>query len=499
MSAAVTGPPTTSTRWRGPDPRTVALQGAWLVPPVTSVLLSGLATGGHLGARAAITLAAIGVTFVVRMLVGLVRWSRTRYRVTPDAFQVRSGIFVLRSRAVPLDRIRSVDLTANPLHRLLGLAVVRVGTAASTDGRTELRVDALSRAAATELRDSLLAGAGTVADEPTVSTLDPRWVRYAPLTFWALGGVFVAVASAYRILDAVGVEPWRVGVVRRAFEEFGSSALWLTVPLLVLAVVLVGGAGAAVLYAENWWHYRLDQLDGGMLRVRRGLLTTRSVSIERRQLRGVVLREPLLLRAGGGARVNAVAGGLGDEDENRRRSAVLPPAPRAEALRVVDRLAGGAVFDQALTRHPRVALRRRVLRGLALVVLPVTVALTVLGVLLTGVLLYCAAAFLVLAAPATCWLARDAYRNLGHGVDDRHLLLRSGTFSRDSVALRRDAVLAWTFSSSPFGRRAGVVTATAAVAAGEQGYRIPDIAVDRAVPFADAAAPGILTEFLTHA
>ncbi|MCZ0992476.1 hypothetical protein O1L44_04150 [Streptomyces noursei] len=41
------------------------------------------------------------------------------------------------------------------------------------------------------------------------------------------------------------------------------------------------------------------------------------MTIERARLRGVVLREPLLLRAGGGALVRAVASGLG----NGRRTA----------------------------------------------------------------------------------------------------------------------------------------------------------------------------------
>ncbi|MEV0379409.1 hypothetical protein [Nonomuraea sp. NPDC050643] len=65
-------------------------------------------------------------------------------------------------------------------------------------------------------------------------------------------------------------------------------------------------------------------------------------------------------------------------------------------------------------------------------------------------------------------------------------------------ALRRAGVVAWTFGSSPFGRRAGVVTLTAAVAAGEQGCRIPDLAEDEAPALAEAAAPRILTEFLSR-
>jgi putative membrane protein len=495
----VLNPSVTEAAWRAPDPRTIAVRCAWLAAPAGSAAFTALATGGRFDLRAWITLGAIAVTFVVITLIGLVRWRRTSYRVTPEFFELRSGVLTRRFRSVPLRRIRNIDLTANPLHRLVGLTVVRIGTAGSTGGRDELRLEALSKDAAEGLRRELLWHTGPPREEPTLSTMDMRWVRYAPLTFWAFGGVFVAAGTVYRILNDVGIELWRVGFVRRAFEAFGASALWLTIPLVLLAIAVLGGVGATALFVENWWHFRLEWSETGTLRVRRGLLTTRSVSIERRQLRGVLLREPLMLRWGGGAKAAAVAGGLGDDDENRRRSALLPPAPRAEALRVVGGVAGRPVFDRALNPHPPVARRRRVLRGMSLVVLPVTVLTAVAGVLLTPVLLYCALGFLLVASPIAVLLGLDAYRNLGHALDDEFLLARSGTFSRDSLALRRDSVVAWSFSSSPFARKAGVLTLTAAVAAGEQGYRIPDLGAGYAAGFADEAAPGILTEFLEPA
>ncbi|WP_435861893.1 PH domain-containing protein [Streptomyces sparsogenes] len=513
VSGADAGRDGTDVPWRALDPRTIAVHCGWMAAPLASLALTALATGGHLGDRAWITLAVIAASFACVTVAGLIGWSRTRYRVTADSFELRSGLFVRRLRAIPLHRVRNVDLSANPVQRLFGLVVLRAGTTGATGGRDGLTLEALTRPAAERLRAELLAraGGGDAADEPVLATGDPRWLRYAPLTFWVFGGVFAAVGAVWRVLDDLGVQPWHIGIVRRAFEQFGHSALWLTVPLALLAVTAVGSVGALAVYAENWWRYRLEWADAGTLRVRRGLLTTRSVSIERARLRGAVLREPMLLRAAGGATVRAVAGGLGDSEENRARSTVLPPAPRAEALRVLAGVlappgvapVGEALFDRPeLVRHPRAALRRRFARGMGWVVAPVTAALVVLGALLSlPVLLYCAGGFLLLATPVAYALARDAYRALGHGLPDGpdgHLLIRSGTFSRDTVALVRTAVLAWTFTDTPMARRAGVTTATAAVAAGEDGYRIPDMAAGEAAAFAHAATPGILDEFLAR-
>ncbi|MFI0259218.1 PH domain-containing protein [Streptomyces sp. NPDC017056] len=492
--------PGTARHWRRLDRRTLLVHCGWLAAPLGSFALTALATGGRIEAGAWITLAAIAGSFAVLTVIGLVRWARTDYRLTDDAFEVRSGVLTRRLRSVPLHRIRTVDLTASPLHRLLGVTVLRAGTAGSSQGGGELSLEALATADAERLRSALLARAGARAadEDPVVSRINWRWLRYAPLTFWVIGGVFAAAGGVYRVLDGAGIEPWKLGIVRDAFDEFGASALWVTVPLALLAVIALGTVGALALYVEGWWNFRLEWTDARTLRVRRGLFTTRSVTIERGRLRGVTLREPLLLRAGGGATVRAVAGGLGNREENRKRSVLLPPAPRTEAVRTASGTLRADFPTAGLRAHPKAALRRRRTRGLLFVTLPGTLVLAVLGVLLTPVLLHCAWAFALVSMPVVLWLAGDAYRSLGHGVHGRYLVMRSGTFSRETVVLQREAVAAWTFSSTPFSRRSGLVTLTAAVAAGEDGYHVRDLPAAGAPALAAAAAPGILEEFLGH-
>ncbi|MEU7278148.1 PH domain-containing protein [Streptomyces sp. NPDC045431] len=486
---------------RRPAARTLLVRCGWLAPPLGSLALTVLVTGGSVPVGARITLAALAVSFAAVTTAGLVRWSRTRYRLTAEAFTLHSGVFSRRRRTIPLHRIRNVDLTATPLHRLLGLSVVRAATTAADGEQGGITLDAVTVREAHRLKAALLAQADPrdVTGDPVLSRIDWRWLRYAPLTFWVFGGVGVAVGTAYRILDGIGVDPWRTALVRNLFAEFGHRALWLTVPAALAVVTALGSLGALAVYAENWWGYSAAWTDADTLTVRRGLLTTRSVALERSRLHGVLLREPLLLRAAGGASAAAVAGGLGDEEAAQARGVLLPPAPRAEALRVVAgalRAPSRLVDSVPLTPHPRAALRRRMSRGLLLAVLPATLVLLVLGALLTPVLLHAAWVYALVATAVTALLARDAYASLGHALHGSHLLIRSGTFSRDTLALDRSALVAWTFTTSPFGRRAGLVTLTAAVAAGAHGYHVRDVAADDAVALAAAARPGILEEFL---
>ncbi|MEU8583939.1 PH domain-containing protein [Streptomyces abikoensis] len=462
---------------------------AWLVPLVTGVLV------------------APAVAYAVVMPA---RRCRTHgWELGETALYAVSGWYGRRRRIVPLARVESVALRRGPLLRRYGLAVVVVGMGPDTDA---VRITGVPEAEARRLRDGMEAAISR--REAAVSRAEDGrgaeilavgragWLRYAPLTFWVWGGVLVAAGTAWRILNALGVKPWRIGIVRRLWAGCGAGAPWLAALLGLVAVTLLGVAGALAVHAATWWRYRLERTPAGGLDVRRGLFATSVVSIEADRLCGVALREPLLLRAGGGASVRAVAGGLGDRERNRKRSVVLPPAPRAEALQVCAEVLGtpgtdGVLEAEALRTAPRVALRRRLVWALGWGVLPVALALVVLGWLLAlPVLLWCAAGWVAVASPVVCALARDAYRALGYAVRGRHLVVRSGTFERETVALDRSSVQGWTFTDTPFAIRADVVTVTAIVAAGEGGYRIRDMSTGEAVQFAEYAAPGIVREFL---
>jgi putative membrane protein len=72
-----------------------------------------------------------------------------------------SGVLFKRRRSLALERIRSVDLAANPLERMFGLAKVEVGTgetgsgSGSTNEQT-LTPDSVHRTEADRLRAELL-------------------------------------------------------------------------------------------------------------------------------------------------------------------------------------------------------------------------------------------------------------------------------------------------------------------------------------------------------
>ncbi|MGW7464700.1 PH domain-containing protein [Streptomyces xantholiticus] len=490
--------------WRRLDGRTVlvtALVMAGVAGGAGLPALVGLADGMPLLKAAAWVLA--GAALLIGAVTGadLVRWQRTRYHIGPERAELHTGLLLVKRRSLARERIRTVDLTANLLLRVLGLVKVRIGTGEHGGGESTLELDAVTRAEGERLRLELLARVqpreAVTHPDGTLAVLDPAWIRYAPFSFVAplLGGA--AAGAVMQVSEWFGAQAAVIDWVWERFKD--TSIVWMIV-VPAAAALVTGVFGALGLWVEMWWNYRLEREPGGTLRVRRGLFTTRSISIEERRLRGVDLIEPLGLRLFGAARLDAVATGLvhNDKDTSADANVLLPVVPRALAEQVAAQVLRETASPSAsslLTPHPPAARGRRLRWALGAALLPVAV-LALLGMLLTPVLLWIAVGCGVVGVPVAVLLALDAYRALGHAIAGDYLLTRSGTVRRSTVALQRAGVIGWTVRRSVFQRRAGLITLTATTAAGGGAYGVYDAAEGEGLEFASEAVPGLLDPFL---
>jgi putative membrane protein len=505
--------PPEETAWRRLNPRMLLIYPVQELPRALPALFGLLVAGSSRGNGQLWSF--LGVVIVIGL--GVMRWVTTSYRITPDQVQVRRGLLRRQVLTVPRDRVRTVDVTAHALHRLLGLARVNVGTGQSDREReTGIRLDGLSAAEAAGLRDELLhrAGSGaparagtapgaaaTTVAPPTAELerelvrLDPAWIRYGPFTLSGVVTLGLLAGFLSQVVNEAHVDPSRFGLVRTVADQLAGAGLWLAI-LEVVAVAMVVVALASTLgYVLAFWGFRLVRHSGGTLQVTRGLVTMRATTIEERRLRGVEVSEPLLLRAVGGARCIAIATGLRvGRGAERGGSLLLPPAPRAEAQRVA-----AAVLDRRepvtapLRAHGPAARRRRSTRAL-----PVCALLAAATAALwwwAGLPAWVFVASLALL-PLGALAAADRYRNLGHEVLEHDLVSASGSLLRRRNVLARDGIIGWNLRQSFFQRRAGLVTLTATTAAGRQAYHVQDVTAAEALRVAGEALPGLLTPFL---
>lgn len=447
------------------------------------------------------------VAILAPLVLGAIPWLTTHYRLTDAQIQVRSGLLNKKTSTAPLERVRSVDLEASLLHRVLGLQKVEVGTGVDDD---RITLDALAAADAHALRTTLLrrravqpsaehapdADAAEVGPDlpplpqpaPTLlARIDWSWLRFAPFSLARLVILAGAVGVFSQFADELPI--WN--------EETATSAWqWIT-QFAVVAVVLVLFVGALTGwvvvavggYVVQWWNFLLVR-EHGSLHLTHGLFTTRSITVEEAKVRGVELSEPALLRIVGGAELSTLATGVEDGVTQ-----VLPPCPRGVAVGV-----GRAVLedDGPLTRplveHGPRARRRawfRHLRGALVVVVLAGVAAWWFDVSWVWV-----AAFAVVALVGAALVGEASYRHLGHALTDRHLVAGSGDLARIRTVLETDGIIGWVLAQTWWQRRIGLADLTATTAAGHERVLVKDVRLDVAVALADRATPGLLTPFV---
>jgi putative membrane protein len=501
--AAGTGLVDTGPGWRWLSPRSLIVRPVTdlirLLPVLLGVLFFGSSRGsGHYW----------GFSFaVVAIVTSMVRYCTTRYRITDERIYLRRGLLNQKVLSVPRERIRSVDLSAHVIYRVLGLRKVMVGTGRNDRREGEsLHLDALLLPDAEALRATLLtgpalatvpaapglpaaAGGPAVVSGPAdreLARLSPSWVRFAPLTLTGLVIVGVVIGSGTQVIDATHIDVTAIGPVHRLAIRFGGLAPMQQVldgALVVLALlVLLSVAG----YIALFWNFRIVSQGSGALRVSRGLLSTRTTTIDTRRLRG----------AAGGARCLAITTGLRvGRGAERGGSLLLPPAPRRVATEVAAAVLGvpADLLTGALVAHGPAARRRRYVRA-------VSVAAVVIAGLLTLWLTGHAPAWTgwgsLVLLPLAAALAADRYRSLGHRLAGDWLVTRTGSLVRRRSVLSTDGIIGWQIHQSWFQRRQGLVSLTATTAAGRQHYVAHDIPAGPALAVTAAATTDLMTPFL---
>lgn len=445
------------------------------LPLVIGSLVLGSATGNPWWVALAL---ALTVAF------GVLRWFITSYRIAPDELQLRSGVLQRKVLSLPRNRVRSVSTDARLLHRILGLTVLRVSTGQEARGDSDFTLDAVVAEQVPRLRAILLADSLAVPEQAgtpgrVLARWHPTWLRYSPLSLTGLAMILAAVGIAYQAGAAAALRnsPMAQSGLDVA-QRFGGAATAAAAAI----VVLVASVVLSVLRSLVTYGNLLLRRDAELLHLEHGLLRVRENTFDMRRLRGGTLREALLVRAFGGARLDAVMTGVNGAGES---SLLLPPCPAATARAVLaDLIANHDAVTGPLRGHGPAATRRRWMRALT-----IPAVLAVLGVVV-GVPVW---AWLAWAGLTVCCalLAADRSRSLGHRVSGGWLVARSGSLERRRDCIAGAGIIGWTVRQSWPQRRAGVATLIAATAAGVKRYQVIDVPVELAWSIAAGASPWV--------
>ncbi len=289
-----------------------------------------------------------GIVFGGSVLATLLRYFTLRYGIQDGEFVIKEGLLFRRTRSVPIRKIQNVDLVQNVLHRVFGVAEVKVETASGTEAEATLRV--LTKLQIEELRavvldvnadevapDERLSGEGTLPAVSSATSLSGRSRLLHTISTKNLiqagvcsnrGAVFIGIVFGF-FFQGQFVEGWQPGAGRHFWRKYIPSTSWL--PDWIDTSWLSGWAGITLLcvvlffllrllgmiwYVHRFYGYRLEQV-GNDFWISCGLLTRVSATVPRNRIQFISVHRPLLLRWMGLASIRIeTAGGAGVESEN---------------------------------------------------------------------------------------------------------------------------------------------------------------------------------------
>jgi putative membrane protein len=445
------------------------------LPLIAFVVFGQRADEDELWFQAVALAAALLLTFAA-----VARFYTYRFRIDAGVLVIRSGLLHRNLRQIPLARIQNVALKQNPLHRLLGVAEVKLESAVG-GGTPEAQMQVLSLADAHALElvveasgggEAAAEGDAHPASKGTSADAEASQARAAPpsrvLLALPIDEVIKLGLTSNRglVLGAVGFG---------AFSQFGGEGFgaiaanaakagvdyasglglgwlqWLLLgAALLLGFLVLARLLAVILVLLQLFGFKLSET-GSSLGVESGLLTRTRTRAPLAKIQRWSVFESLVHRWLGRQSVSVETAALQATNEQQALTDVIPIAPpqRVDALlrHWLPTIDWGRWQWQPL--HPR-AWRRMVWPSLLVIVAITVTACRKFG--LEGLFA------LLLLVPLAVWRARLLARRCGYVLTDQVLAWRSGWLDRTVSFAEVHRLQGLRLTQSPFDRRHGMAS-----------------------------------------
>ena len=413
-----------------------------------------------------------------------------RYVVGRDALAIRSGWLHRQRREIPYARIHNVSVEQSLLHRVFGVAELRLESAGGQKPEAQMRVlrldDALALERLVRHRGTAVQVEGVDAPAPDVllSMSTGEVLRLGLISnrglLVLLGAWAASVQFSPRLVENL-FESWGKALFGWASDHhFGLQQYAIAAVTLALAFLLLMRLLSIAIALMQYHGFRLTE-QARRLTVERGLLARFRSSASRRRLQAWTLHEGVLHRWFGrrSLHVDTAGGAAGEHGQKSRALREIAPiaTPQACDALIEHLLPPGAGWSALEWRplHPRTAWR---------LFLPATT----FPLLLAAALYWRAGPIGLVALLLLPWSAFAAHRHArhaGYAINEGLVAVRGGWWARHWRFAELDKLQALRLTRGPLDRRWGMATLwldTAGASATSTPLRI------RHMPEADARA-----------
>lgn len=396
------------------------------------------------------------------LVTGVLRWYFFTYSYKEGTLHIRSGVFVKKDRFIKKERVQTVSYRANVFYRLLNLVTLQVETAGGYK-EPEVDIKAIDREKAICLReilkqsvkmeasqDSTLEVKSSKAEElpqEGTDTSKEEWCQgnfkspvyrvgyrrlaLAGLTSGGIGVIFSFIGVVFGQGIALVPEEW-LNQFFGFFQGRGVAVVLFLVFIAFLLAWLISTLRFMIAYGDFQIHKGEKEI-----KIRRGLLEQKELSIKTHRIQGIRITEGLLRQLFGYATVQLeVAGGASQEDF---KTTIHPLIHGRELQEFLQLVVPDRIYHTQLIPLPKRGRRRYWIRSL-LPLLPLPLAFY----LIPGNLIWLAGVIL----PLSVFFGELRYRDGAYRIEGDGLILQYRLFARTTVLLRRKQIQSLKYNTN---------------------------------------------------
>lgn len=424
---------------------------------------------------------AVVVLSVLLIVTSYISWKRFTYRVEGDELKLEYGVIIRKKRYISKNRIQSIDLTQNILHRIFKLVKVEIETA-GTGKEAEASLNSVTFVEGEELRSELKS---TITEKEPVEELEEE--KQIPTVTITRKRLILTGATS----GSIGV---LLAVAGAAFSElvrfiptnfYDSAYTWLVgLGIVIMALMALGGilslwllgiAGVMLKY----WNFTIARVDEDIV-IRCGLLEKKLITIPLKRIQAVGYVENLIRQPFGYVTVIAeIAGGSNEKGEDFS-TVLFPIMKKKEVDEFLTKLLPQYRPDDAeLIQLPKRSLKYYLVRA------------AIIPLLVLGVVLYMFPQFAWIPSVVfvlSVLLGILQYKDSAYHVTGNKLLIRYRNFNKVTMMLYHKRIQAFNKKQHILHKRENLATIQLSIV-GKMGqgkhYHVKELDVKDADTLAD--------------
>ena len=395
-------------------------------------------------------LAILGALLVFS-IYGFFNWKRTYFYIEDKNLIYCSGVFSIKRKVIPLEKIITVDFTQSILSRFFKLYKVKLDTGSQELAMSEL--DILLRVdEAEDLKAAIFAKKAPIESSGKTFT-----VSLKTLTLKAVTGNFILIGLGvlggfYAFFDDIvntlklnidlfdSAEKYIENAARGDFFSIVYTAITIILPFVFVALFF-----SIIATNIRYYGFKIKRSDN-KINIEYGLLSKKKYTLPVEGINAVTLKQNLFRRLLKMNSIEASSAGYGDEENEE--ALLFPLAGEKLTAEILNEILPDVVYSGELKRPPRRAASMFFIKPIFLYT----------SIVLIGSIFKIQIAYALIAIPFIALANFLEYKNSGIGFDSNRVALAYGAFSYKRVIIPFSKVQVLSKKVSIFQKRKNLCT-----------------------------------------